>query len=167
MRKISDMADLVDSYLYLLICGLLLFVMSIQAGLVLHPALGLKLNHALRLEGETLEPEELTRLADGIAAMPWASLRLTLLDFVSLPEVMVMVDGQERGTFIKDELTLNVKHGNIITIYNPYPYDITVEISKATPNVSQPALQSRVSGQGRLYFAPVIVRQGEQPAAPD
>lgn len=141
------------------VLGIVLFcLLAVQATLAIIPSSGLYLNYALRLEGEPLGQEELTRIAGGVNTVPWASLNLNLLDYSSLPNVLILIDGQEVASFLKNEVTLNVKHGSTLVIHNPHPYAVTVRISKITPNILQPAIQSQVSGTGRLYFEPVVVR---------
>jgi len=149
---------IVDKYLPRILALVLVGLILVQAGLALIPAAGFYLNGAIKLEGEPLESEELSRIAGGISTVPWASLNLQLLDYVSLPEVRILLDGQEVGSFLQNELTLNVKQGNILIIHNPYPYAVTVAVTKTTPNILQPAKESRVSGKGRLYFEPVVLR---------
>lgn len=155
MLKLPAFAELVDKYLARVIILLLVFIIVLQACLAFVPGLGIYLNYALRLEGGPLAQEEISKMADGVSLTPWASINLRLCDFVSLPEATVLIDGKEVGSFLQNELTLNVKQGNILVINNPYPYPITVEIVKATPNIVKPKSKSQVSGTGRLYFVPV------------
>lgn len=157
MHKLSALADLLDKHLLKIVIVILLLVVSIQACFALLPGLGVYFNYALRMEGGTIAEEEIIQLADGISTAPWASVNLTLLELISLPEVTVHIGGKEAGSFLGKDLNLNVKHGDVIVINNPYPYDITVEITKTTPNIVEPKKQSQVSGTGRLYFVPVVI----------
>lgn len=159
MSKFASAAWLVDKYLPRLVVGTLLCLLVVQAGLAVIPGSGFYLNTALRLEGEPLVQEEISQMAGGITTAPWACISLQLMDYVSLPELKVLVDGQEAASFLKNEITLNVKQGNIIVIYNPYSYPITVRVAKSTPNVLEPAPDSRVNGTGRLYLPPVVLRE--------
>lgn len=158
VRKLPISLTWVDIYLPRLLIFVLFCLLVAQTCLALIPSSGFYLNSALRLEGEPLHQDELSQIAGGITTLPWASLNLELLDFVSLPAVEILVDGQAVGSFRKNQLALNVKQGNILVIDNPYPYAITVRITKTTPNILAPVSQSQVSGTGRLYFEPVVVK---------
>ena len=158
MLKLPTSVKLMDTYLPRFLILVLVCLLVVQTSLALIPSSGFYLNTALRLEGEPLHQDELSLIAGGITTLPWASLNLRLLDFVSLPEVKIMLDGQEVGSFLKNELTINVKHGNMLVIHNPYPYAITVKITKSTPNILKPANLSQVSGLGRLSFEPIVVK---------
>ncbi|MFY9174502.1 MAG: hypothetical protein WAO24_04055 [Peptococcia bacterium] len=157
MHKISVFASLVDKYLSGLVVVLLILVVAVQACFALVPGVGVYFNYALRIEGGSVAEEEIIQLADGISPAPWASLSITLQEFISLPGVTVLINGKEVGSFTKNNLTLNVKQGDILVINNPYSYDVTVQITKTTPNIAEPKLQSQVNGTGLLYFDPVVI----------
>lgn len=146
---------------YLLIRGvlfLLIALLAVQAGMFLEPSWRIQMNTALSMEGVPLAEEQLLAQAGGIEAAPWAVVSLRLLNFASLPEVAVLVDGQEMADFTYNEVTLNVRHGSIIAVRNSNPQmPVTVTLSKKTPNISQPAEGESVSGSGTLFFEPVVI----------
>lgn len=149
----------IDDWIFRLIIVMLLVLLVVQPVLILMPETGPYLNTALRLEGTPLKDSDLVKITGEIAPAPWASLSLKILDYISMPQVKVIVDGREVGSFIKNEVTINIKHGNIIVIENPFPdIPITVIISRQTKNVTSPGLNSSVRGTGRLYFQPVVLR---------
>jgi len=149
----------IDNILFKLVIILLVLLLVIQSVLTLVPQTGIYLNTALRLEGIPLKDSDLVRITGEIAPAPWASVSLKLLDYMSLSQVKILVDGREVGSFIKNEVTINIKNGNIIVIENPFPdTPITVIISRHTQNVIQPAANTSIMGTGRLYFQPVAIR---------
>lgn len=138
---------------------LLAFIIVVQAVMFLWPQAGPHLNTALRLEGKPLQTEELVLVADGVARTPWAVMSLKMLDYASRPEVTVLLDGKETGSFITSEVTINVKHGSVIAIRNPHrELAVTVVISKKTPNIQEPEIASQVTGCGTLFFSPVVIK---------
>lgn len=149
----------IDNILFKMVIILLVLLLVIQSVLTLVPQTGIYLNTALRLEGIPLKDSDLVRITGEIAPAPWASVSLKLLDYMSLSQVKIIVDGREVGSFIKNEVTINIKNGNIIVIENPFPdTSITVIISRHTQNVIQPAANTSIMGTGRLYFQPVVIR---------
>lgn len=149
----------IDKILFKMVIILLVLLLVIQSVLTLVPQTGIYLNTALRLEGIPLKDSDLVRITGEIAPAPWASVSLKLLDYMSLSQVKIIVDGREVGSFIKNEVTINIKNGNIIVIENPFPdTSITVIISRHTQNVIQPAANTSIMGTGRLYFQPVVIR---------
>lgn len=123
------------------------------------PNIGHRLNTALRLEGEPLAENKLVEFAGNVTTAPWATITLKLLTYVSLPDVKVLVDGKEIGDFLRNEVAITVKDGNIISIYNPNPYiPVTVIINKKTANVLEPSQNQGVEGTGTLYLNPVVIK---------
>jgi|GEM_PF-1176664 len=155
--KKTDYWKVADRFFSRLALAVLAVLIIVQVVMILFPVSGHYLNVALRLEGKPLDLEEQVLFAGGISSAPWASLSLKLVDYVSLPEAKVLVNGQEAGAFIHNEVTINVKHGDIVSVYNPNrSLPITVTVNKKTPNIREPALQSRVAGSGVLHFDPVV-----------
>jgi hypothetical protein len=154
----TDMSKLIE-YLLLRSVFLLLFLLLIIQGILfLVPDLRIQMNTALNLEGKSIKSEELIALAGSISASPWAVINLKLLDYVSLPEVEVLLDGKEVGSFIHNEVTINVRHGSIITIRNMNQQrPITVIVNNKTPNIQKPTEEVSVSGSGILFFEPVVI----------
>lgn len=123
------------------------------------PDVGQRLNTALRLEGEPLGHNKLVDYAGGVTTAPWATVTLKLLTYVSLPEVKVLIDGKEIGHFLRNEVAITVKDGDIISIYNPNPYmPVTVIVNKKTANVLEPSKNQGVEGTGTLYLNPVVIK---------
>lgn len=134
--------------------GVLFFVQIIM----MVPGMGRYMNTALRMEGEPIK-EEWVSLVGQISNTPWAIVNLELLDYVSLPEVKVFVDGKEAGNFINNMVTLTVKDGNRITVINPdQNLPIKVMLSKKTDNILHPPLKAMVSGTGTLFFEEIVIK---------
>lgn len=151
--------ELIDNYIFKLIILLLLVLLVVQPVLILMPNTGPYLNTALRMEGIPLKDSDLVKITGNIAPAPWASVSLKILDYITMPQVRIIVDGREVGNFMKSEVTINIKQGNIIVIENPFPdTPITVLVSRHTENVDSPSLNTSVRGTGRLYFQPVVLR---------
>jgi hypothetical protein len=152
------MMNLTEKVLIKSLCFLLPILLAVQI-LLLVPGMGPHLNFALRMEGEPLQEENSIYQAGNIALTPWTSLTLKLVNYKSRTDVEVEVNGQEINSFIKNEITLAVSKGDIITIINPdskLPVKITV--SEKTSNILRPNLNAEVKGVGRLYFAPVVIK---------
>lgn len=152
---------IIDKLLLWAAVAVLLVLTLVQSAIAIFPQTGVYLNTALRLEGEPIRGsgEEMVRLAGEVRTIPWASVTLKLLDYVSLPDVKVLVDGKEVAAFLRNEVTINVKHGNVISVYNPHTQlKITVIVSKSTSSILEPAVNNGVNGMGYLYFSPVIVK---------
>lgn len=157
-KRNTDYWQAGDRFLYRLALTVLVFMILIQAVMVIYPSSGLYFNTALRMEGKSLDLDDQVSLVGGISAVPWALLSLKLDDYISLPEVKILVDGEETGCFTHREVAINVKHGSVVSVYNPDRSRlITVTVSRKTPNVREPALGSSVSGSGTLYFEPVVI----------
>lgn len=157
-KRDTDYWQAGDRFLFRLALAVVVFMILIQSVMVIYPPSGFYLNTALRLEGKPLDWEDQVSLAGGISAVPWASLSLKLADYVSLPEVRILADGEEIGRFTHQEVTINVRHGSIVSIYNPDMLrSVAVTVSRKTPNIREPELESRVAGSGILYFEPVVI----------
>lgn len=138
---------------------LLVLLIAIQSVYFFIPKMRVSLNNTISLEGRQLDAQELIASAGDISTSPWAIINLKLLDYVSLPEIKVLLDGKEVASFIHNEVALNVKQGSIIAIRN-YNKDmpVTVIVSKKTPNIQQPAEEVNVTGSGTLLFEPVVIK---------
>jgi len=141
-------------------CIKFLFVLLLcTQALLLVPGMGSRLNLALRLEGEPLKNEALLSQAESVSSTPWTSITLELLDYQSRPDVEIEINGLEAGSFLRKEVSLAVKEGDLISIFNPVEnLPVTVMVSKKTPNIQKPAFQTQVTGTGRRYFAPVKMK---------
>ncbi|MDX9872597.1 MAG: hypothetical protein RBT41_09285 [Clostridia bacterium] len=146
---------------YLLIRGvlfLLMVLLAVQTGMFIEPSLRTQMNTALGMEGKPLQEEHLLAQAGGVETAPWAVISLRLLNFASLPEVTVLLNGEEIAGFVHNEVTLNVRHGSVIAVRNTnVRMPVTVILSKKTSNISQPADGASVSGSGTLFFEPVVI----------
>lgn len=125
---------------------------------MLNSWMGSRLNTALRLEGEPLKETEIIEMAGGISTTPWASLSLRIVDYVSLPELKVIVNGKVVSDFLHGQVTIPVKNGDIVCIEGTPDLVYTVEIVNKTPNIKRPLIESRVSGKGKKVFAPVVIK---------
>lgn len=148
----------IDQCLVMLVALLLVATVSVQALLFFLPQLGPGLNTALRLEGIPLEQGEDTFSAAGISSVTWATLTLELVDYVSRPEVKVLVNNNPVSEFVGSSVTISVGHGDLVTVSNPASQPVTVTVAKVTPNVVEPLVKSRVSGTGMLHLEPVVVK---------
>ncbi|MDD2432330.1 MAG: hypothetical protein PHX01_01305 [Clostridia bacterium] len=144
----------------LIICFKILFTLLVIVQLLfLVPGMGSRFNIALYLEGEPLKEEAQLYQAGNISLIPWANLTLQLLDYTSRPDVEIEVNGQEIGNFLRKEVSLAVKKGDLITIYNPNEnLPIKVLVTKKTPNILIPDLKAMIEGAGRLYFSAVVMK---------
>lgn len=157
-RLKTDFWMAADRVFVSLALGVLLLMILVQTVMAVLPGTAAYLSLAVRMEGKSLNMEELISAAGNVSAAPWAALSLKLTDYVSLPDVKVFVDGNETGQFLHHEMTINVKHGSIVSVYNPAASrPVTVIISRKTPNIREPQLMSGVSGSGTLYFEPVVI----------
>lgn len=158
MNKKKQLWSLIDKTAISLtmIVGIILII--IQVVLLINPGVSSKLNTALRLEGEPLKEAEIIELAGGISTTPWASLSLRLVDYVSLPELKVLVNGKIVSDFLHREVTIPVKNGDIISIQGNRDLYYDVEICKKTPNIKRPLIESRVSGKGIQVFSSVVIK---------
>lgn len=137
----------------------LFLLIAVQSVYFFLPQMRVSLNSAINLEGKQINAEELVASAGDIASLPWAVINLKLLDYISLPDVKVLLDGEEVAGFIHNEVALNVKQGSIISVRNYNPQiPVTVIVSKRTPNIEQPAADAGVTGSGTLFFEPVVIK---------
>jgi hypothetical protein len=152
------MLSLTEKILIKTICFLLLILLAVQI-LFLIPGMGPRLNLALRMEGEPIKEENAIYQAGNVATTPWTSLTLKLMEYKERPDVVVEVNGQEVNSFIKNEITLAVSKGDIITVINSGKnLPVKVMVSKKTSNILMPNLNTAVKGTGRLYFEPVVTK---------
>ncbi|PKM89006.1 MAG: hypothetical protein CVU87_06075 [Firmicutes bacterium HGW-Firmicutes-12] len=153
-----DLGKLMEYMLLRSIFVLLFVLLLIQGVFFILPEFRTQMNTALSLEGKPINSEELIALAGSISASPWAVINLKLLNYASLPEVEVLLDGKEVGNFIHDEVTINVKQGSIIAVRNMNQQrPVTIVINKKTPNILEPTEEVSVSGSGILFFKPVVI----------
>jgi len=158
-NKAEEICGCVDSVLLGIAIGVLTFLVVVQGVLVLFPQVGKNVNAALGLEGDPLQPGNTALYAGGISSTPWAVLTLRLEDGLSRPEVKVIVDGKEAGNFVYSEVTVNVRHGSIVAVRNDNPgLPVSVVVSKKTPNIMEPQINSGVSGNNTLFFEPVVIK---------
>ncbi|MCR4442896.1 MAG: hypothetical protein QHH10_11540 [Peptococcaceae bacterium] len=158
-NKAQGSGEYVDYVLLRTAICVLIFLVVIQAVLVSFPQAGKRMNVALRLEGEPLEMGDAALYAGGVSSVPWAVLTLKLVDYMSRPEVSVIVDGKEVGSFLSSEVTLNVRHGSIVAVRNDDPrLPVSVIVSKKTPNILEPKVNSSASGNNMLFFEPVVIK---------
>ncbi len=158
MEKIEPLIAIIQKVLLsFVLMGL--FLMIFTQGLLLIPSMNSRLNLALRMEGEPIKDETILFQAGDISFSPWTSLTLKLLDYNSRPDVEVMIDGKAVGNFLRNEISLAVKKGEIITIFNPAEdLPIKVIINKKTPNIHVPDLHTMIMGTGRIFFAPIELK---------
>lgn len=154
-----DIGKIIEFLLLRSVIILLILLIVIQSVYFIMPKIRVSLNNTMSLEGRQLNAEELIASAGDISTSPWAVINLKLLDYVSLPEVKVLVDGKEVASFIHNEVALNVKQGSNIAVRN-YNKDmpVTIIVSKKTPNIQQPAEEVGVTGSGTLFFEPVVIK---------
>ncbi len=143
--------------LYSILLLLLVMVLA-QSALVIDPEIGPLINTALWLEGEPLKSADSVSSVGGVSHAPWAVVSFKLLDRVSMPGVKLLINGREAGTFLQNEITVTVKQGDIAAIKNTDPENpVTVIVSKKSPNVLAPQINSSVHGKGVLHFDGIIV----------
>lgn len=152
----------IEYWVFLCIKILLFIIVSTQV-LLLIPGMGGKLCLALYLEGERLNDHELFRsesyLAGNISPTPWTSITLELQEYQSRPDVIVEINGIKTGSFLRKEITLNIRENDVITYYNPDKQrPVKIKVSKTTPNIMRPELGVVVNGTGRRYFAPIRLK---------
>jgi hypothetical protein len=158
MRSRKRQPVVSDFFAGMFLVALLTLLIAIQAVLFCRPDLGPLFNTALRLEGSPLNSEEYWQYAGDIAVVPWACLTLRMAEYAGRSEVKVLVDGRETADFLQNEVTVNVRQGSLVTVFNPDSETaVTVTVSKTTPNIRQPSVNSRVSGTKNLSFEPVIL----------
>lgn len=138
-----------------LICFLLVFTIQL---LHLFPAFNSKLNLAIYLEGEPFLNDHL-QLAGGISSIPWANLTLKLMNYPQRPDVEIIINGEKIADFSRDEVSFNVKKGDLITLFNPQTeLPVLVKVDKKTPNILVPSLETQVKGVGRIYLATISLK---------
>lgn len=158
MDRIEKQLDLIEKMLVVCLKVMITLLIIVQL-LLLIPGIGARFNIALRLEGEPLKDEAQFYQVGNISLTPWANLTLQLLDYTSRPDVEIEVNGKEVGNFLRKEVSFAVKKGDLITIYNPAEnLPIKVLVSKKTPNIRVPDLNTMVEGTGRIYFSTVIMK---------
>ena len=155
---VENLLEQIEKVSLFCIKALLVLLLCTQT-LLLVPGMGPRLNLALRLEGEPLKNEALLSQAESVSSTPWTSLTLELLDSHSRPDVEIEINGLETATFLRKEISLAVQEGDLISIFNPAEnLPVTVMVSKKTPNIQNLTLQTKVTGTGRKYFAPVKIK---------
>ncbi|MGI6588540.1 MAG: hypothetical protein ACOX2N_07205 [Peptococcia bacterium] len=158
MDKIGEQLDLIEKMLMACLKVMITLLVIVQL-LLLIPGMGARFNIALDLEGEPLKNEAQFYQAGNISLTPWANLTLQILDYTSRPDVEIEVNGQEVGNFLRKEVSLAVKKGDLITIYNPNEnLPIKVLVCKKTPNILVPDLNTMVKGTGKIYFSAVVMK---------
>lgn len=158
MDKVEKLTAVIQKTLiYFVLMGLFLLILT--QGLLLIPGMNSRLNLAINMEGKPLKDETTLYQAGNISPSPWTSLTLKLLDYTSRPDVEIIVDGKAAGSFLRNEISLAVKHGEIITIFNPADnLPIKVIISKKTANINIPELNTMITGTGRIFFQPIELK---------
>jgi len=152
MERMENLLDIMQNILVFCL-QLVIIVMLITQSLMLIPGMDSRINLALRLEGEPLKEDMNLYQAGSISLTPWTSLTLELQEYNSRPDVEIELNGADAGTFLRKEISLAVKQGDIISIFIPKDnLPIKIKISKKTPNILVPRLDSIVEGTGRLYF---------------
>lgn len=140
----------------ILMMGILLFLvlLLIVQFLLLSPVIGMHLNFALRLEGKPLSTENQLAQTGGVSLAPWANLTMQLPDYVSRPDVVISLNGEEISNFLRREVSLNVSKGDLVMINNPQKeLPLRVVISKKTPNIVFPDIDALFEGNERIYFS--------------
>lgn len=143
---------------------LLVALLFTQAIFIIFPGMAARLNLALRIEGERIKDNGTLFLAENseagsIASSPWNSITLELLEYQSRPDVEIEVNGVNTGNFLRKEITLNVRNGDLINLYNPNEeHPVKIKVSKKTMNIVSPELGTVVTGIGRCFFPPVRMK---------
>ncbi len=159
LRNKSILKKRINGLLLYSILLLLLVLVLAQSVLVINPEIGPLINTALWLEGEPLNSADPVSSVGGFSDAPWAVVSFKLLDCVSMPGVKLLINGREAGTFLRNEITVTVKQGDIAAIQNTNPENpVTVIVSKKSPNVVTPQINSSVHGKGVLYFDGIIIK---------
>lgn len=159
MDQVEKLITVIQKTLiYFVLMGL--FLLFLTQGVLLIPGMNSRLNLAINMEGKPINKDEtMLYQAGNISPLPWTSLTLKLLDYTSRPDVEVMIDGKAAGSFLRNEISLAVKQGEIITIFNPAEHlPIKVIISKKTANINAPDLNTMIMGTGRIFFQPIELK---------
>jgi len=143
---------------------LLVALLFTQAIYLLIPGMSARLNLALRLEGEQIKDNGILSLAENseagsISSSPWNSITLELLEYQSRPDVELEVNGVRTGNFLRKEITLQVRNGDLLNVYNPNEqHPVKIKVSKKTMNILSPEVGTVVTGVGRCFFPPVRMK---------
>lgn len=143
---------------------LLVALLFTQAIFLFIPGMGARLNLTLCLEGERIKDNRNLSLAENseagsISTSPWNSITLELLEYQSRPDVELEVNGVSTVNFLRKEITLQVRHGDLLNVYNPNEqHPVKIKVSKKTMNILSPELGTMVTGVGRCFFPPIRMK---------
>lgn len=155
-KKITS--ESIDKAIFRTVIFLLFFLLLTQSAHFFMPQMRARMNTAIRLEGTPLKTVDLVSAAVDVSMTPWAVINLKLLDYISRPEIEVLLDGKKVADFSRNEVAIKVKHGSIIAVRNLHAQlPVTIIVNKKTPNIIQPEINSKVAGSGVQYFEPVVL----------
>lgn len=91
---------------------------------------------------------------------PWAEVEVEMLQFTSLPQAMILINGQWAGSFAEPKLRLRVMGSDDIEIdTSSYDFPVQFRINQASVNLVQPQVgDSYKSNHGRIFVGKVMVK---------
>lgn len=107
--------------------------------------------------GEKYETERVA--ADNDSDKVWGNVTLELMDYTTLPEVKVLLNGEQAGEFREQQLTVRVEYGDVIAVdATAYASPVRVRIKSVSSVIDTAGLQeistvcSECREVGRIAF---------------
>ncbi len=155
----------IEKYLIrFIVLGVLLMVLV--QGMMTRDSLRFYLSWSERMEGQVLEypvskdntaAEE--SLDTGINS-PYASLSLSLEKYSSLPEAMILVNGEKVDAFENREVNLRLMAGDVVEIDATfYDFPVEVKVGKVSDNLAFPEKeQVFIANDGIVMLGKTVVK---------
>lgn len=155
--------DKVEKYLIrFIVLGVILLVVG--QGLMTQDSMRLFLSWGERMEGQTVEfpvNSGESALDEDMAATvesPHALVVLGIQKYSSLPKAHVLVNGEQRESFLEKELTLQLMAGDVIEIDSSYyNFPVEVKVEKVSENLAFPRKDEIYTGNHDIVMIGKIV----------
>lgn len=158
------MVNRMEKFLIRMVVFSLLLVVVSQ-GLMTADPIRFYMSWSERMEGENLPapvaaPKSETAAPTAALESPQALLGITLVQYTSLPEVQVLVNGKARYTFSRSSVLMRVNGGDTIEIdAGHYNYPVSFTITSGSANLAFPATGAVfTANQGIVMVGKVIVK---------
>jgi hypothetical protein len=163
---LKKIADIVERYLIrFIVLGIVVLV--IVQGIMTKDSMRLYLSWDERLEGQSIELPVSSPTKDidkGSLSKeinsPYALITISINQFSSLPESIVLVNGEEKERFTSNKITLELMAGDIVEIDSRY-YNSSIEykIEDTSENIAYPEEGNTfTANKGIVMIGKIIVK---------